>query len=64
MRTSLTAFSFIGRLLLRATTFLLLLLLALELYVAQFFTFEPATNWLRQPMVQLPWYRSIPKHLE
>ncbi len=64
MRTSLTAFSFIGRLLLRAATFLLLLLLALELYVAQFFTFEPATNWLRQPMVQLPWYRSIPKHLE
>ncbi len=64
MRTSLTAFSLIGRLFLRTTTFLLLLLLALELYVAQFFTFEPATNWLRQPMVQLPWYRSIPKHLE
>ena len=64
MQTSLAAFSLIGRLFLRATTFLLLLLLALELYVAQFFTFEPATNWLRQPMVQLPWYRSIPKHLE
>ena len=64
MRIGLAAFSLIGRLFLRATTFLLLLLLALELYVAQFFNFEPATNWLRQPMVQLPWYRSIPKHLE
>ena len=64
MRTSLAAFSFIGRLLLRTATFLLLLLFAFELYVAQFFTFEPAANWIRQPMVQLPWYRSIPEHLE
>ena len=64
MRTGLAAFSFIGRLFLRAATLLLLLLFALELYIAQFFTFEPATNWLRQPMVQLPWYHSIPKDLK
>jgi hypothetical protein len=45
-------------------TFLLLFAFAIELYVAQFFTFEPAANWLRQPMVQIPWYHSIPGHLE
>jgi hypothetical protein len=64
MRTSLFAFSVIGRLGLRVTTFVLLLLLAFELYVGQFFNFEPATNWLRQPMVQLPWFHSIPGHLK
>lgn len=64
MRTSLFAFSMIGRFGLRSMTFLLLFAFAIELYVAQFFTFEPAANWLRQPMVQIPWYHSIPGHLE
>jgi len=64
MRTSLFAFSIIGRLGLRVTTFVLLLLLAFELYVGQFFNSEPAANWLRQPMVQLPWFHSIPGHLK
>ncbi len=64
MRTSLRAFSSIGRFTLRLATFLLLLGFAFQLYVAQFFNFEPAANWLRQPMVQIPWYHSIPGHLE
>lgn len=64
MRTSLAAFSIIGRFCLRAATFVLLFLFAIELYVAQFFNFEPAANWVRQPMVQLPWYHAIPAHLK
>ena len=62
--TSLRAFSGIGRFTLRTATFCLLFAFAIELYVAQFFNFEPAANWLRQPMVQLPWFHSMPGQLE
>ena len=64
MRLGISAFSLVGRLALRVAAFVLLFAFAAELYVAQFFTYEPAVNWVRQPMVQLPWYHSIPEPLK
>ncbi len=36
---------------------------AAQIYVSEFFNYHPVRAWMNQPLVQLPWYQSIPKHL-
>lgn len=64
MNRGLAAFSRLGRCILGVLTFLLLLGFSFQLYVGQFLNFEPSANWLRQPMVQLPWFHKIPEPLQ
>ncbi|NNM28323.1 MAG: DUF4013 domain-containing protein [Akkermansiaceae bacterium] len=64
MRAGLKTFGFFGRSVLRVGTFLLLLVFVFEIYIAQFFNFQPASRWLRHPMVQLPWYHDVPGALK
>jgi hypothetical protein len=35
-----------------------------QIYVSEFFVYRGARGWLNQPLVQLPWYRYVPSHLE
>ena len=35
-----------------------------QIYIAQFLVYEGGTRWLRHPLIQLPWFRPIPAHLE
>lgn len=33
-------------------------------YVTEFLSYHPVVGWLNQPLVQLPWFRYVPPHLE
>ncbi len=35
-----------------------------QVYVSEFFVYRGARGWLNQPLVQLPWFRYVPAHLE
>lgn len=35
-----------------------------QTYVTQFFAYQPMARWMNQPLIQLPWYRHIPKALK
>ncbi|MDP8243256.1 MAG: hypothetical protein P9L94_04180 [Candidatus Hinthialibacter antarcticus] len=34
-----------------------------QIFVSEFFNYHPFRAWMNQPLVQLPWYQAIPKHL-
>ena len=48
----------------RILIYLLWVAFVFQIYVTQFFVYEGGTRWLRHPLVQLPWFRPIPAHLE
>lgn len=35
-----------------------------NVFIAQFFNFQPMRHWFNQPMVHLPWVKYVPEHLE
>ncbi len=35
-----------------------------SVYVSEFFNHHPVIGWLNQPLVQIPWFRYFPAHLE
>jgi len=35
-----------------------------QIYVGEFFVYRGARGWLNQSLVQLPWYRYVPSHLD
>ncbi len=37
---------------------------SIQTYITQFFAYQPMARWLNQPLIQLPWYRHIPKALK
>jgi hypothetical protein len=34
-----------------------------QIYVSEFFNYHPQRGFLNQPLIQLPWFRYVPKHL-
>jgi hypothetical protein len=34
------------------------------IYISEFLAYHPVVGWMNQPLVQLPWFRYIPHHLE
>lgn len=34
-----------------------------QIFISEFFNYHPFRAWMNQPLVQLPWYQSIPQHL-
>jgi hypothetical protein len=60
--TSTTSFAlFAGGLF--ATAFIWFTFVA-QIYVSEFFMYHQAVAWLNQPLVQLPWFRYIPAHVQ
>lgn len=45
-------------------TVLLWLGFVAQIYVSEFLQFHPVIGWLNQPLVQLPWFRYVPPHLQ
>ncbi|MEJ2131355.1 MAG: hypothetical protein P8Y95_06990 [Gammaproteobacteria bacterium] len=39
------------------------ILLTVEIFVAQFFTYQASHGWLNQPLLQLPWMNYVPNEL-
>jgi hypothetical protein len=35
-----------------------------QIFVSAFFKYDQAVEWLNQPLVQLPWFRYIPPHIQ
>jgi hypothetical protein len=35
-----------------------------QIYISEFFNYHQALAWLNQPLVQLPWFRYVPPHLQ
>ena len=35
-----------------------------QIYVREFLNYHPVRGWMNQPLVQLPWFRYVPGHLE
>jgi hypothetical protein len=35
-----------------------------QVYIAEFLHYHPMTAWLNQSLVQLPWFRHIPAHVQ
>ena len=35
-----------------------------QIYIAEFLMYHPVHGWLNQPLVQLPWFRYLPPHLQ
>lgn len=35
-----------------------------EIYISEFFAYHPVIGWLNQPLLQLPWFRYVPVHLQ
>jgi hypothetical protein len=35
-----------------------------QIYISEFFMSHPVIGWLNQPLVQLPWFRYIPVHVQ
>jgi hypothetical protein len=35
-----------------------------QIYISEFFSYHQALAWLNQPLVQLPWFRYIPPHIQ
>jgi nitrate reductase NapE component len=44
-------------------TFLIWFAFVAQIYVSAFLVYQSARGWLNQPLVQAPWYKSIPEHL-
>jgi len=35
-----------------------------QIFIAEFFMYHPVIGWLNQPLVQLPWFRYVPAHVQ
>lgn len=44
-------------------TFLIWFVFVAQIYISAFLVYQSARGWLNQPLVQAPWYRTIPAHL-
>lgn len=53
-----------GRMASTAIALVFWFLVVAQIFAAQFFNHLPVQGWLNQPLIQVPWYRYIPSHLQ
>jgi len=54
----------VGRAVCRTCVFVGWFVFVAAIYVSEFLAHHPVVGWLNQPLVQLPWFRYVPPHLE
>lgn len=47
-----------------AATALIWFTFVAQIFIAEFFMYHPVIGWLNQPLVQLPWFRYVPAHMQ